>query len=285
MKSMINAIIYHGENTLVLELPRSIYDIHEKLMSIGCPIAPGRIPLTDNEDDALRVKLYSRIEMGNHLIRILSEQNTLADANTLTFVVLNVSDDIKLKLGEKIAKDQYVSIPEIVADIRQMTYDAGPIKRTFYCPLVGNIEDGYDDTFIVGSSFLRDYAWAIEDAIEKDRRLDDQDMAQYFHEDAGLKDKLASMVWGVEAYRGELFGKIECSLKEEMIPAEEEILKDYITGQNSDGWGEHFEQQPIDTEDGDLYVSFWNSGDDYAIMTQDELDAYIESQGMKMGGM
>ena len=64
MKSMINAIIYHGENTLVLELPRSIYDIHEKLMSIGCPIAPGRIPLTDNEDDALRVKLYSRIEMG-----------------------------------------------------------------------------------------------------------------------------------------------------------------------------------------------------------------------------
>ena len=145
MKSMINAIIYHGENTLVLELPRSIYDIHEKLMSIGCPIAPGRIPLTDNEDDALRVKLYSRIEMGNHLIRILSEQNTLADANTLTFVVLNVSDDIKLKLGEKIAKDQYVSIPEIVADIRQMTYDAGPIKRTFYCPLVGNIEDGYDE--------------------------------------------------------------------------------------------------------------------------------------------
>ena len=282
---MINAIIYHGENTLILELPRSVYDIHEKLMSIGYAGGPNQAKLTDNEDDALRVKLYGRIEMGNHLIRMLSEQNTLADANTLAFAVLNASDDIKLKLGEKIFKDQYGSIPEIVADIRQMTYDAGPIKRTFYCPLVGNIEDGYDDPFTVGSSFLRDYAWAIEDAIEKDRRLDDQDMAQYFHEDAGLKDKLASMVWGVEGYRGELFGKIECSLKEEMTPAEEEILKDYITGQNSDGWGEHFEQQPIDTEDGDLYVSFWNTGDDYAIMTQDELDAYIESQGMKMGGM
>ena len=139
MKSMINAIIYHGENVLVLELPRNIYDIHEKLMSIGCPIAPGRIPLTDNEDDALRVKLYGRIEMGNHLIRILSEQNTLADANTLAFAVLNASDDIKLNLGEKIVKDQYGSIPEIVADIRQMTYDAGPIKRTFYCPLVYSI--------------------------------------------------------------------------------------------------------------------------------------------------
>lgn len=282
---MINAIIYHGENTLVLELPRSIYDIHEKLMSIGYAGGPNQAKLTDNKGDALRVKLYGRIEMGNHLIRILSEQNTLADANTLASVVLNASDDIKLKLGEKIVKDQYGSIPEIVADIRQMTYDAGPIKRTFYCPLVGNIEDGYDDPFTVGSSFLRDYAWAIEDAIEKDRRLDDQDMAQYFHEDPGLKVKLASMVWSVEEYRGELFGKIVCSLKEEMTPAEEEILKDYITGQNADGWGEHFEQQPIDTEDGDLFVSFWNSGNDYAIMTHDELDEYIESQGIKMGGM
>lgn len=282
---MIEAIIHYHDSTLIMDLPRSIYDIHEKLMSIGYAGGPKQAKLTDNEDDALRVKLFGRIEMGNHLIRILSEENTLADANTLAFAVLNASDDIKLKLGEKIVKDQYDSIPEIVADIRQMTYDAGPIKRTFYCPLVGNIEDGYDDTFSVGSSFLHDYAWAIEDAIEKDRRLDDQDMAQYFHEDAGLKEKLASMVWGVEVYRGELFGKIECSLKEEMTPAEEEILKDYITGQNSDGWGEHFEQQPIDTEDGDLYVSFWNSGDDYAIMTQDELDEYIESQGMKMGGM
>ena len=52
-----------------------------------------------NEDDALRVKLYGRIEMGNRLIRILSEQNTLADANTLAFAVLNASDDIKLKLS------------------------------------------------------------------------------------------------------------------------------------------------------------------------------------------
>ena len=46
-----------------------------------------------------------------------------------------------------------------------------------------------------------------------------------------------------------------------------------------------YENVIIDTEDGDLYVSFWNSGDDYSIMTQDELDEYIESQGMKMGGM
>lgn len=64
--------------------------------------------------------------------------------------MLNASDDIKLKLGEKIVQDQYDSIPEIVADIRQMTYDSGPVKRIFYCPLVGNIDEAYG---LLGAAF------------------------------------------------------------------------------------------------------------------------------------
>ena len=93
---MINAIISYKENTLILDLPRSIYDMYEKLQSIGYPGNPHTAQLTDNEGDDLRVKLYGSTEIGNHLIRILSEQNTLADANTLAFAVLNASDDIKL---------------------------------------------------------------------------------------------------------------------------------------------------------------------------------------------
>ena len=41
-------------------------------------------------------------------------------------------------------------------------------------------------------------------------------------------------------------------------------IKDEITGQYSDGWGESFEQMPIrlykDFEDTTLYVSFWSRG-------------------------
>ena len=99
---MIEAIVHYNDSTLIMDLPRNIYDIHEKLMSIGYAGGPNQAKLTDNEGDALRVKLYSRIEMGNHLIRMLSEQNTLADANTLAFAVLNASNDIKLKLGEEL---------------------------------------------------------------------------------------------------------------------------------------------------------------------------------------
>ena len=110
-------------------------------------------------------------------------------------------------------------------------------------------------------------------------------MAEYFDEDAGIKAKLVSAKWSVESYRGRLFGIIECSLKEPLTEAETGILTDWITGQNSDGYGEHFEQHPIQTEDGDLYVSFWNSGNNYSIMTHEELDDYIDRPSIEMGGM
>ncbi len=45
---MITAIIRNKENTLVLDLPHSIYDIYEKLQSIGIMQPPKQIPLTDN---------------------------------------------------------------------------------------------------------------------------------------------------------------------------------------------------------------------------------------------
>lgn len=48
---------------------------------------------------------------------------------------------------------------------------------------------------------------------------------------------------------------------------------------------EGFEQQPIDTMDGELFVSFWNSSDDYAMMTESEFDEYLQQNEMQMGGM
>lgn len=111
-------------------------------------------------------------------------------------------------------------------------------------------------------------------------------MAQFFDEDDGIKKKLVSAVWTVDKYKGKLYGRIDCRFKEEMTEDEIGIFKDWLLGQCSDGFGEHFEQQPIRTEEGDLFVSFWHSSDGYFLCTEDELDNCIEkTQGMQIGGM
>ena len=139
---MITAIIRNKENALVLELPHSIYDIYEKLCSIGITQPPKQIPLTDNEDEDIGVKLFSESDFGQHLLLTLNEKNSIADANMLTFVVLAADTDIKEELEQNVLHDQYGSMDEVISAVRQMTQDSGPVKAVFFCPLVGNIDEG-----------------------------------------------------------------------------------------------------------------------------------------------
>ena len=282
---MITAIIRNKENTLVLDLPHSIYDIYEKLQFIGIMQPPKQIPLTDNEDEDIGVKLYSESDFGQHLLLTLNEKNTVADANMLTLVVGAASEDIKEELEQNIIYDQYRSMDEVVAAVRQMTQDAGPVKAVFFCPLVGNIDEGDGDMFTVGDSYLADSADEIADALNRYIANDENDMAAYYNKDDGVSEKLTSAVWSVELHGDKLFGRIDCSLKEALTAEETEALRDWLTGQCSDAFGEGFEQQPIDTMDGELFVSFWNSGDDYAMMTESEFDEYLQQNEMQMGGM
>ena len=282
---MITAIIRNKENTLVLELPHSIYDIYEKLQSIGIMQSPKRIPLTDNEGEDIGVKLFSESDFGQHLLLTLSEKNTIADANMLTLVIGAASEDIKEELEQNILYDQYDSMDEVISAVRQMTQDAGPVKAVFFCPLIGNIDEGDGDMFTVGDSYLADSEGEINDALKEYTANDENDMAAYYNEDDGVKEKLTSAVWSVELYGSRLFGRIDCGLKEALTAEETEALRDWLAGQCSDGLGEGFEQQPIDTMDGELFVSFWNSGDDYAMMTESEFDEYLQQNEMQMGGM
>ena len=65
---------------------------------------------------------------------------------------------------------------------------------------------------------------------------------------------------------------------------EEESFKDWVCGQNSDGLGEGFEQQAIDLDGDDMYISYWHSGDDYFIDNEQEFSNRI-NQELSMGGM
>ena len=172
---MITAIIRNKENTLVFELPHSIYDIYEKLQSIGIRQPPKQIPLTDNEDEDIGVKLFSESDFGRHLLLTLNDKNTIADANMLTLVIGAASEDIKEELEQNVLYDQYDSMDEVISAVRQMTQDAGPVKAVFFCPLVGNIDEGDGDMFTVGDSYLADSADKISDALESYTANDEND--------------------------------------------------------------------------------------------------------------
>ena len=161
-----------------------------------------------------------------------------------------------------------------------MLKDLAINKVAFYCPLTGNLNDNdgdYSETF---GYTINCNAYRIEEALEA-YQTRDICLAQYVGNHSGLKDKLAFVEWNVEEVRGTLYGRIDCHITEELSPEEIESLRDAVCGQNSDGFGEGFEQREIEIDEGDLYVSFWNCHDSYFLETEDEFYDRIE-QGLGM---
>lgn len=282
---MVYAEIKNKRDTLVLGFPRNAADMQIKLSSIGIHKNVKDIPLSAQESDDIRVRLYAESNIWNHFVRIFSGNESLADVNEAVWAVLKADEAIKTELEQNIINDQYDSMPELLKDIEEMTVSAGKYAESFYFPLKGMLdEDEYEDCYEIDNMFLLEYQDDIQEAVECYQSIDD--MAQFFKRSDSVKEKLASAVWSVDEVDGKLYGRVNVRLKEPLTEEETNILKEWITGQNSDGLGEGFEQRPVEIEEGDLYVSFWHSGDDYFVYSQEEMDTYIhEQREMRMGGM
>lgn len=166
---MINAVIQTQGGTLLVDLPRSSYDLMEKMLSVGIRLLPQDVKLRDEENDPIQVKLYSENDLGKHLILVLNENNTLSDANTVAYMVRNAASEIQPELHRKILENQYDSVDAITSDLRQMTYDAGPVKRVFYCPLEWNLEEPGEDVYTVTNRYLKGYAYEICECGKRSR--------------------------------------------------------------------------------------------------------------------
>ena len=109
----------------------------------------------------------------------------------------------------------------------------------------------------------------------------------WYGDDNSVDDKVRSVFFTAEEREGKLWGVAECRVVGELTPEELAELKDYISGQASDGWGEGFEQRPIDTDQGEVYVHLWSFDKDWSIQTEQERFGPEQDQtaGMTMGGM
>ena len=163
-----------------------------------------------------------------------------------------------------------------------------PIRMNFYCPLTIKIDDPEENEFEYAeadNSYLAYHEDKFRDFLEDDlKRGGGEDLAEYFHGSPELQKKLTSVKFDVENVNGVIYGCIHCETTEPVTAEEIEELRNYCTGQASDGFGEGLEQQPFKTPDGDLYVSYWDSDKDWFMLDDDEFWSQIESD-QQMGGM
>ena len=75
--------------------------------------------------------------------------------------------------------------------------------------------------------------------------------------DSYLAAHVKSIVVSVEKRNGSLCGCATVVVDEDLTKRGWKELKDYLSGQYSDGWGEGFEQRDIQIAEGILNVHFW----------------------------
>ena len=126
-------------------------------------------------------------------------------------------------------------------------------------------KDGYDanEPLDLWGEDLTDQTENIRQAIQSDFTLNKtpRGLMEYYHGSPSVDEKVFSLHPTVEERDGALYGVAVCRIKGALTADELAEVKSYCTGQYADGWGESFEQHPLMSDKGELYVSFWQSTD------------------------
>ena len=283
---MISAVIQSKAGIdLVMEMPCDSYQIGSQLWERGLRISPKRLKVSDDNDGGVRVTLTAENPVGEQLISVFGPRNSLSDVNNVLNAVANARTEVRTELYQRILSGRYCAPDEVIRDVRVVTQEMAPVKLSFYCPLKGQINEWDGDMEDTYNSTLLENQDKIEELLEEEQQPEDGDMAEYLVGDnSELYTKLYLVEFCVEEISGQLYGRIDCWFTQRPNEDEIDYLREEIIGQAADGFGEHFEQQAIRIDEGDLYVSFWDSGDDYFMYTGDEMEDYLHNP-MTMGGM
>lgn len=193
-----------------------------------------------------------------------------ADKKAGTFEVSGYVDDGFVGVTRPI--EEYSQYKGEFADPLEIT-EEGLEKFCLFSPLIANLNmRGIAEGELYGSDLVQ-YLEIIEEAIERENCEGEEarGLMHYFDESREVAAKVVSAHPKVADVDGELYGVLECKIRDPLTEEEIKILKDFWTGQMSDGWGEGFEQHPLTVEDGEIYISFWSRKSFWSVMTEREL--------------
>lgn len=127
--------------------------------------------------------------------------------------------------------------------------EAEMYERTNESDNPDDVWSGYD---------LLEYQEEIRKAIEERNQWTGSNLMEYYDKNDSVKEKVKSLELTVVEHSGELKGCAVATVSLGLDSRELEQIKEYLTGQYADGWGEGFEQTPIQSGDIQMYVHFWN---------------------------
>ena len=285
---MLNVLVTNGDPSSIIGLPANRRELAEKLHSIGIEMPAEKIPCVGVSDPQIHVNLTGDTEMERMLISALTDRDTVGGLNGVLSRFYDLPMQNRQACEAETLEERVANLPRFCECLsRHLPND---IVVKYYCPLkietlerneYGDLDDSLSDE-LDGR-----FADAYEDEIREKLRAYNDDgvnMAEYFYGSNGVVGKLKAVEWDVEAHGGELYGCIKATLTAPLTAEEESEFKDWICGQNSDGLGEGFEQQCIETSDGEMYVHFWSSDEDYFIDNETEFGQRLNSD-LEMGGM
>lgn len=161
-----------------------------------------------------------------------------------------------------------------------------------FSPLAANLftrhEWGYSDQpQEIDAYDLCEYEKLLRDFLKKESlEFEGERVLAPYLNNKLLERKVYSMTPTVEEWDGKLWGVLEVQAYGELSEGELEELKEEWAGQCSDGFGEGFEQRSIEVDNGEMYVCFWQPGNNFVIQTEQELKSgQSQGFGIRMGGM
>ncbi len=168
-------------------------------------------------------------------------------------------------------------LPLVIGEDRFTVLPPKPTLLKLYMPMTADLYErdewgdiSYDSTEM-DSRDLVPYADTILGALIKNQvpKEKERGLMHWYGELDSLDAKVRSAEFTAEIRNGHLWCVAECQVVGQLTPEELQGLKDYLSGQAADGWGEGFEQREIKVDGGELYVHLWQP-DNWSIQTEQE---------------
>ena len=222
-----------------------------------------------NLEDYIDFKRYGEVKMKNELA-------TFSDKGYIIYHGYNqkLANLLSENLGIEIPRSKEQKIMKLYMPLTITSYD---IENDY------GYRESLNEPLKLGNYEIVDYIDEIHEAIERDTLPEEKErgLMHYYDEHDSVNGKVAKYEFSVEMIDDGLMGVAILTLNDDLTMKELDKIKENVTGQVSDGWGEGFEQREINTDIGDIYVSFWNYKD-WFIKSAEEMGI---NQEQIMGGM